>query len=151
MTPLLFNLRSMAPSAALGMPPFTPAASLPLVMNTPFGVTGSDIKGPTVPKPILLPILRNLKFAGRTRQQPMPVTVLRIFGVTKDSVGSVLASCTVALFETLTNKYIESTISDDSGNYEFRSASLSTTYYVVAYKAGSPDVAGTTINTLVGV
>ena len=77
-------------------------------------------------------------------------TFLRIFGVTKDSAGAALGSCTVHLFETLTDKYVEQTVSDANGNYEFRSASLSTTYFVVGYKAGGTAVAGTTVNTLVG-
>lgn len=81
---------------------------------------------------------------------PLPAIYLRIFGVTKDSAGTALASCTVDLFQTLDDKFIETQTSDASGNYEFRSPSLSTAYYVVAYKAGAPDVAGTTLNTLIG-
>lgn len=76
---------------------------------------------------------------------------LRIFGVTRDSTGTILGSCNVQLFETATDRYVADTTSDAAtGEYEFRSASLSTAYFVVAYKAGSPDVAGTTVNTLVG-
>lgn len=82
--------------------------------------------------------------------QPLPAVSLRIFGVTKNSAGAALGGCTVHLFETLVNKAVDEGVSDGSGNYEFRSASLSTQYYVRAYKAGAPDVAGTTINTLVG-
>lgn len=82
--------------------------------------------------------------------QPKPATYLRIFGVTKDSTGAVLGSCTVTLFRTTDDLEIDKTISDASGNYEFRGAGGGTNYYVVAYKAGSPDVAGTTVNTLVG-
>lgn len=84
--------------------------------------------------------------------QPMPVpptVYLRIFGVTKDSTGAVLASCTVDLFRTVNDVRVDSLDSDAVGAYEFR-VGLSTAYYVVAYKAGSPDVAGTTVNTLVG-
>lgn len=81
---------------------------------------------------------------------PLPAVYLRIFGITKDSAGAVLADCTVDLFRTADDLLVDSMVSDGSGNYEFRSTSLSTLYYIVAYKVGSPDVAGTTVNTLVG-
>lgn len=81
---------------------------------------------------------------------PAPATYLRIFGVTKDSTGAALGSCIVDLFRTADDKLMDSVVSDGSGNYEFRSASLSTAYYVVAYKTGAPDLAGTTVNTLIG-
>lgn len=81
---------------------------------------------------------------------PLPSVILRIFGVTKDSGGLILANCIVTLYQTADDKPVDKTLSDANGYYEFRSASLATAYYVVAYKAGVPDVAGTTINTLVG-
>lgn len=82
---------------------------------------------------------------------PLPAVYLSIYGVTKDSTGAVLGSCAVDLYRTADDVVMDRATSDASGNYEFRSASLTTTYYIVAYKAGSPDVAGTTVNTLVGV
>lgn len=81
---------------------------------------------------------------------PLPVPHLRIFGITKDSAGAVLAGCTVTLYRTADDVEVDKVTSDASGNYEFRGAGPSTAYYVVAYKAGSPDVAGTTVNTLIG-
>jgi hypothetical protein len=80
-----------------------------------------------------------------------PAVALRIFGITKDSTGAALGSCDVHLFRTIDDVEVDQVVSDASGNYEFRSASLSTAYYVVAYKAGAPDVSGTTVNTLAGV
>lgn len=134
-----------------GMPPFF-AAYRPPVGITPFGRTDSDIKGPTIPKPILLPVLRKLQFVSKTKVKPLPATVLRIFGITKNGVTNVaIGGCAVDLFETISKRYVASTVSDGSGNYEFRSASLSTAYQVVAYLPGSPDIAGVTLNTLVGV
>jgi hypothetical protein len=76
-----------------------------------------------------------------------PATVT---GVTKDSTGASLAACTVTLFCTNNNAPQSSTVSDGSGNYTL-TANVSGPYYVVAYKAGAPDVEGTTVNTLVGV
>jgi hypothetical protein len=81
--------------------------------------------------------------------QTLPVVLLRIYGVTRDSGGTALASCTVNLFRTSDNAFIDRVVSGADGAYEFRSGSLTTNYYVVAYKAGSPDVSGTTVNTLV--
>lgn len=152
MSAIIFKLKGIASSDEQygGMTPFFPSARPP-VRITPFGVTDTDIKGPTIPKPILLYKLRQPQFASKTKVQPMPVTVLRIFGVTKNSTGVPLGGCSVDLFETISKRYVASTVSDVSGNYEFRSASLSTAYQVVAYLPGSPDVAGVTVNTLVGV
>jgi hypothetical protein len=77
-------------------------------------------------------------------------TYLRIFGVTKDGSGAALGSCVVVLYRSVNDVVMDRTVSDASGNYEFRSASLSTAYYVVAYLAGSPDRVGTTVNSLIG-
>jgi hypothetical protein len=82
---------------------------------------------------------------------PPPATKLLISGVTKDSSGAALAGCTVSLYRTSDDVLMEKTNSDGSGAYRFSAVGLSETYYVVAYKAGSPDVAGTTVNTLTGV
>lgn len=81
---------------------------------------------------------------------PLTPTKLIISGITKDSAGSVLASCTVSLYRTSDDSLMERTTSDGSGAYSFSAIGLSETYYIVAYKAGSPDVSGTTVNTLLG-
>lgn len=75
---------------------------------------------------------------------------LTISGVTRDSSGVALGACTVDLFRTIDNVFIGQTISDGSGNYIFDGVQQGFTYYVVAYLAGAPDTAGTTLNTLVG-
>lgn len=72
-----------------------------------------------------------------------------IAGVTKDSAGAPLASCAVVVFRTGDNSVAAQGSSDGSGNYSL-GASNSIPHYVVAYKPGSPDVAGTTVNTLTG-
>lgn len=80
---------------------------------------------------------------------PFPAVRFIISGITKDSSGSVLGSCTVTLFRTIDGLLVDQVISDAStGAYQFSSASASYLYYIVAYLAGSPDVAGTTVNTL---
>ena len=75
-----------------------------------------------------------------------------ISGVTKDSGGAILGSCTVDLFLTQGDTWAKSTVSDaTTGAYSFLVSGNGNDYYCVAYKAGSPDVAGTTVNTLYGV
>lgn len=81
---------------------------------------------------------------------PLPTMRLFISGTTKDSSSVALPSCSVKLFRTSDDLLMETVTSDGSGNYSFSSVGLGETYYVVAYKAGSPDVAGTTVNSLVG-
>ena len=73
-----------------------------------------------------------------------------ITGITKDSGGAPIGGCTVKLYRTSDDVMVLSTISDGSGNYTFAPVNRGVQYYVVAYKAGAPDVSGTTLNTLEG-
>lgn len=84
------------------------------------------------------------------RSQPFDNKTRFITGTTKDSTGAALGSCTVQLFRTADDSFQSEITSDGSGNFSFTSPGQFT-YYIVAYKAGAPDVAGTTVNTLVGV
>ena len=72
-----------------------------------------------------------------------------IAGVTKDANGAVLGACALVLFRTADNSIAAQGVSDASGNYRL-DASPYLTHYLTAYKAGVPDVAGVTVNTLVG-
>lgn len=109
-----------------------------------------------MPQPILFTVAKIRSAQGVPvvwGDLPMPgaPSGLHISGITKDSTGVVLGSCTVKLFRTVDDLLMETVTSDAvTGAYSFASVGLSETYYVVAYKAGSPDVAGTTVNTLVG-
>ena len=79
-------------------------------------------------------------------------TRLLLSGVTRDSTGVILGSCTVHLFKTLNDQFVDLTVSDAvTGAYSFTTTGMGQTYYVVAYKVGVPDVSGTTLNTLIGV
>lgn len=80
------------------------------------------------------------------RSQPFDATARYITGVTKDSADAILANCVVQLFRTSDDVLIEEKTSDGAGAFTFYPGAFYC--YVVAYKAGSPDVAGTTINTL---
>jgi hypothetical protein len=80
---------------------------------------------------------------------------LKIFGITRDSTGAAIGNCIVLLYDKNTNLYQDFTISDANGNYSIDipkglSQPQTTTWYIVAYKAGAPDIAGTTVNTLTG-
>lgn len=82
---------------------------------------------------------------------PLPPTYFRIAGTTRDATGAALGTCVVDLFRTSDDVKLDSVTSDAEGLFEFRTAGQPpNAYYLVAYKAGSPDVAGTTVNTLVG-
>lgn len=83
---------------------------------------------------------------------PPTYPLLLISGVTKDSTGAALASCTVDLYRTIDKTWQQTVVSDGSGNYVFSPVNNGNgPFYIVAYKAGAPDVAGTTVNTLLGV
>lgn len=83
------------------------------------------------------------------RSQPFDAVTRYITGVTKDSAGAALGSCTVQMFRTSDDAYMGETTSDGSGNYTLVSPG-NFNLYLVAYKAGATDVAGTTKNNLAG-
>jgi len=78
-----------------------------------------------------------------------PVPKWTISGVTRDGNSNALGGCTVHVFLTSNDAEQFLTVSDANGNYS-SSVQPSAPHYVVAYLAGSPDVAGTTVNTLAG-
>lgn len=71
-----------------------------------------------------------------------------ISGVTRDSTGVALGNCEVDLFHSASDVLVLRGVSDGAGNYSFVIGNNSDFYYVRAYKAGAPDLAGTTINAL---
>lgn len=72
-----------------------------------------------------------------------------ISGTTRDTNGAALGLCTVHLFRTSDDAELNVTTSDANGLFSFRVAQ-SVQCYLVAYLPGSPDVAGTSLNTLTG-
>lgn len=84
--------------------------------------------------------------------KPYPPTYFRIAGTTRDASGAPLGNCVVDWFNTADDLKFDTTTSDANGLFEFRTAGQPpNAYYLVAYKAGSPDVAGVSVNTLTGV
>ncbi len=73
----------------------------------------------------------------------------KISGVTRDGTGAALASCLVKLFRSSDDTLLATTTSDANGAYLFKMTDSLGVYYVTAYKAGSPVVAGITVDLLV--
>lgn len=74
----------------------------------------------------------------------------QIIGVTRDSAGNILGSCIVLLYKASDNSFVASITSDAStGAYSFYASDIEQ-YFVVAFKAGSPDVQGCSDNNLQG-
>jgi hypothetical protein len=78
-----------------------------------------------------------------------------IAGITKDGTGSALGGCRVVALETgrlavSGCPIVAETISDGGGNYSIE-VPLNTAYELIAYKPGSPDVAGITRSDVVPV
>jgi hypothetical protein len=71
-----------------------------------------------------------------------------ITGQCLDGTGAPLAGATVKGFRTSDSLYVGQTTSDSNGNYSLGSPYVGVNHYLVAYEAGSPDVLGTTVNTL---
>ncbi len=74
---------------------------------------------------------------------------LKIRGTTRDSGGNPLGNCVVQGFVTSTEAFVGQVTSDTGGYYELPTPFVAKAHYLVAYKPGGPDVAGTTVNTLV--
>lgn len=54
-------------------------------------------------------------------------------------------------FLTANDQYVGQTITDDGGYYQLGTYFFGQQHYLIAYKPGSPDIAGTTVNTLTPV
>lgn len=86
------------------------------------------------------------------------VAALGIVGISRDAYGSVLGGVTVKLFKTANGSYpntkdtkVYETVSDAvTGFYSLYTPYYPDTHYIVSYKAGTPDVQGVTVNTLIG-
>lgn len=76
-------------------------------------------------------------------------TPKKIAGVTKDSTGASLGGCTVLLFNTATNLFVDTVVSASDGAYQVSDPN-NVACFVVADKAGGTEVAGVTNNNLIG-
>lgn len=72
-----------------------------------------------------------------------------IKGITKNSSGTPISGVIVQAFRTSDDYYMGAVESREDGSYDCPTCSpAGVQHYLVAYKAGSPDTAGTTVNTL---
>jgi len=76
-------------------------------------------------------------------------TLKYIMGRTVNANGVALGGATIEAFLTGNNMFVRATLSDSNGNYEVGTEYPGNTHYLVAYYPGAPDMAGTTVNTLV--
>ena len=72
-----------------------------------------------------------------------------IVGICYDSNSVIVSGATVQGFTTSDDQFVTETTADSNGRYEFGTPQVGRQHYLVAYRAGSPDIAGTTVNTLV--
>ncbi len=75
----------------------------------------------------------------------------KLIGISRDSVGATLGSVAIKAFLTAGNIFAGSVTSDTGGYFECSTPYAGQAHYIVAYKAGSPDVEGSTLNTLIPV
>jgi hypothetical protein len=95
-----------------------------------------------------VPVTALPKFKKPGVVQPRPtVTRPRFSGFSLTNIGGVLAGCDVVLYRTDTDAVVTRFTTGADGSWLMNSNN-SGAHYLVAYKAGSPDVAGTTLDTL---
>lgn len=72
-------------------------------------------------------------------------------GITRDQYGSALPGCTVKLFRTSDDQLIDTATSDPTtGQFLVGSPYYPDEHWIYTRKAGSPDVQGVSVNTLIG-
>lgn len=154
MHPFLLRLDVGAPVGPNGPPIGHIAPFLPVYSKSrqwPGDPYPDAFRLPRLPLPLLMRVSRFNRRMAFPRQTPVPKT-FKIEGITRDSTGAILGSCVVHLFRTSDDVEIDQVNSDASGNFILTSGiSPGQQHYIVAYKSGSPDVAGTSVNTLTAV
>ncbi len=73
-----------------------------------------------------------------------------ITGTTKDSTGAALGNCVVQAFLTADDSFQGQVTSDVAGGFTIYTAQTGA-HYLTCYKVGSPDVGGTSVNTITPV
>lgn len=93
-------------------------------------------------------ILRAGARARPFRSPDFATSAYAITGVTRDASGTPLGSVNVTMYLTGTDAVVARTVSDGSGSFSF--PATAGPYYLVFYKLGTPDVFGSSVNTLAG-
>lgn len=152
-TPVLqlnYGLIADAPvigAPVLGSPVLTEEINYSLVAN-PIVLGAPELGSPVMMTNYAL-IAQALTIGAPVLGSPALLAGFVLAGVTRDSAGDPLGSCVVQLFRTADDVLMEEKVSEADGSFFFLVSDISTEHYIVAYKAGTPDRAGTTLNTLV--
>lgn len=72
-----------------------------------------------------------------------------VIGVARDQYGSIIVGMTMKLYRTSTDEMVSTIVSDGNGAYLLTTPYYPDAHYIVGYKAGFPDIYGTTVNTIV--
>ena len=70
-------------------------------------------------------------------------------GQCRDADNAIVGGAVVAAFRTSDNEPAGQSAADDQGNFEIGTVFAGVGHFITAYRAGSPDIAGTTRNDLV--
>jgi hypothetical protein len=98
-----------------------------------------------------LPVLGGECIAQTMKARPGAWTRYSLTGVSRDSNGAALGACSVKVFLTGNDTKQFETVSDASGNWSIDVGANPGPFYLVEYKVGSPDRAGTSLNTNVPI
>ena len=152
LSPINFGIsRTIFSGKDLGVRPLVPKLSLVRDLpNNPYDYPDAW-KLPRLPLPLAMRVGKFTKMLATVKMNPLPSPKYYISGITKDSVGAALASCDVDVLKTSGDIITNRTTSDSVGYFRMEVyAPPPTAFYLVAYKTGSPDVAGTSVNTITG-
>lgn len=135
---------------------FLAGAPYPAAARWPYEQMEPTVRPVITPPPSTLPP-GAIPYQLYYRAVPYTLFVLRIpkahlyliAGITRDNTGVPLGLCVVKAYRTVDDVFVAQTLSDGTGNYTI-SVPSQAAHYLVAYLVGAPDVAGTTVNTLVG-
>lgn len=146
--------RAAAPiviAGAQAYPPMAPDAAPPVeVLRSPFdGTMIGNNMGISTPCGAIYPHDIGMHLMTSFQQSTVRWSLV---GITRDQAGATLGNCRVIVMETGRLSVngapiVAEAVSDGSGNYAI-AVPLNTSYQVVAYKTGSPDVAGVSLQTL---
>lgn len=120
-----------------------------VLRDWPGGTMLAANAGVATPCGAWLPMLPNECFISRFVQSTVR---WQLAGITRDATGAALGNCRVIVLE-VGQQFVQGapivaeTTSDGSGNYTIE-VPRNTAYQLLCYKAGSPDVAGASVNTL---
>jgi len=118
---------------------------VPPIQNTTVQMFASQAQAQVAADPTDIVVTSTVPFSSASDRGTMIIS-----GVTRDGNGNPLGGCTVDLFDSAQDVKIATTTSDPvTGVYVFASIAGGIKFYMVAYRKGSPDVAGTTLATVV--